>query len=94
MVELSEKLQELDAGYLSAIEQIGLMQDLNQAVQKNSTKCTTPRWSPSGWHGRRGLLVLTNAGHPTPLGTVSYASEWSWLETQRRSEEGGRAGFR
>ena len=35
-----------------------------------------------GWHGRRGLLVMTNAGHPPPLWYHAARQEWSWLETK------------
>jgi sigma-B regulation protein RsbU (phosphoserine phosphatase) len=91
VVELSEKLQELMQRHLSAIEQIGLMQDLNQAVQEEFHEVHYATMVAVGWHGRRGLLVLTNAGHPTPLWHRAGRKEWSWLETQRRSE-GGRPG--
>src|SRR5262249_48023057 len=41
-----------------------------------------------GWHGRRGLMVMTNAGHPPPLWYRAARDEWSWLETSRASERG------
>src|SRR4030095_4358021 len=91
VVSLSEKLQELMQKHLSAIEQIGLMQDLNQAVQEEFHEVHDATMVAVGRHRRRGLLVLTNAGHPTPLGYRAGRTEWSWLETQRRSE-GGRPG--
>jgi sigma-B regulation protein RsbU (phosphoserine phosphatase) len=45
-----------------------------------------------GWHGRRGLMVMTNAGHPPPLWYRVSRNEWSWLETQRVSERERPAG--
>jgi hypothetical protein len=39
-----------------------------------------------GFHGRRGLAVMTNAGHPPPLWQRASRGEWSWLETNRDSE--------
>jgi len=46
----------------------------------------------AGWHGRRGLLVLTNAGHPPPFWHHASDGEWSWLDTRRPSERGRPAG--
>ena len=44
------------------------------------------------WHGRRGRVVMTNAGHPPPLWYRASRDEWSWLETQRASERERPAG--
>jgi serine phosphatase RsbU (regulator of sigma subunit) len=41
-----------------------------------------------GWHGRRGLMVMTNAGHPPPLWYRASREEWSWLEPLRASARG------
>src|SRR4051812_14214192 len=46
-----------------------------------------------GWHSRRGLLVMTNAGHPPPLWFRALRQEWRWLETRRASERGRLAGI-
>ncbi len=53
-----------------------------------------PRWSRwrLRWHGRRGLLVVTNAGHPPPL-VRAARDEWRWLETARASVPERRAGL-
>lgn len=88
-----EKLRELMQRYLRDLEQIPLMRDLNQAVREElgggghyATMVAV------GWHGRRGLMVITNAGHPPPLWYRASRGEWSWLETQRASERERRAG--
>src|SRR5688572_17115695 len=89
---LGEKLQELMQRYLRALEQVGLMRDLNQAVQQELDDVHYATMVAVGWHGRRGLLVVTNAGHPPPFWHRAARAEWSWLETQRASERGRPAG--
>jgi len=88
VVSLAAKLRELMQKYLRAIEQVGLMQDLNQAVREQFDDVHYATMVAVGWHGRRGLLVLTNAGHPPPFWFRAGRDEWSWLETQRPSEHG------
>jgi sigma-B regulation protein RsbU (phosphoserine phosphatase) len=88
VVALGEKLRELMQRYLRALEQVGLMRDLNQAVQAELDDVHYATMVAVGWHGRRGLLVLTNAGHPPPFWYRAARNEWSWLETQRASEQG------
>lgn len=78
--------------YLQDLEQVGLMRDLNRAVQETLESVHYATMVAVGFHGRRGLLVLTNAGHPPPLWYRAERNEWSWLETQRASERGRRAG--
>ena len=89
---LGEKLQELMQRYLRAVEQVGLMRDLNQAVREEVDNVHYATMVAIGWHSRRGLLVMTNAGHPPPLWYRAERGEWSWLETQRASERGRPAG--
>ena len=91
VVALGERLRELMQRYLTSLEQVGLMRDLNQAVQElDSVHYAT--MVAVGWHGRRGLLVLTNAGHPPPCWYRADRDEWSWLVTERPSERGRAAG--
>src|SRR5258708_33893591 len=45
-----------------------------------------------GWHGGRGLVTMTSAGHPPPLWYRAARDEWSWLQTRRASEPGRPAG--
>jgi sigma-B regulation protein RsbU (phosphoserine phosphatase) len=89
---LGEKLQELMQQYLRALEQVGLMRDLNQAVQQELDDVHYATMVAVGWHGRRGLLVVTNAGHPPPFWYRAARDKWSWLETQRASQRGRPAG--
>jgi phosphoserine phosphatase RsbU/P len=84
---LGEKLWELMQLYLRDLEQIALMRDLNQALREEFGGHYATM-VPTGWHGRRGLMVVTNAGHPPPLWYRASRNEWSWLETQRASERG------
>jgi sigma-B regulation protein RsbU (phosphoserine phosphatase) len=92
VVALGEKLRELMQRYLTSLEQVGLMRDLNQAVQETLDSVHYATLVAVGWHSRRGLLVLTNAGHPPPCWYRADVDEWSWLETQRASERGRPAG--
>jgi len=87
-----EKLRELMQRYLEVLEQIALMRDLNQAVREELGDGHYATMVAVGWHGRRGMMVMTNAGHPPPLWYRASRDEWSWLETQRASERGRPAG--
>ena len=68
------------------------MRDLNQAVRQELDDVHYATMVAVGWHGRRGLLVVTNAGHPPPFWYRAARDEWSWLETERASERGRPAG--
>ena len=87
-----EKLRELMERYLRDLEQIALMRDLNQALLEEFGDGHHATMVAVGWHGRRGLAVMTNAGHPPPLWYRASRDEWSWLETQRASERNRPAG--
>ena len=92
VVALAEKLRELMQRYLRALEQVSLMRDLNQAVREELGDVHYATMVAVGWHSRRGLLVMTNAGHPPPLWYRASRQEWSWLETRRASERERPAG--
>src|SRR5687768_7884810 len=64
---LGEKLRELMQRYLTEMEQVALMRDLNQAVREEFDEVHYATMVAVGWHSSRGLLVMTNAGHPPPL---------------------------
>jgi sigma-B regulation protein RsbU (phosphoserine phosphatase) len=85
---LGEKLRELMQRYLRDLEQIALMRDLNQALREDFGDGHYATMVAVGWHGRRGLMIMTNAGHPPPLWYRASRDEWSWLETRRASERG------
>ncbi len=89
---LGEKLRELMQRYLRDLEQIELMRDLNQAVREELGDGHYATMVAVGWHGRRGLVVMTNAGHPPALWYRASRAEWSWMETPRASERGRPAG--
>jgi phosphoserine phosphatase RsbU/P len=92
VASLGEKLRDLMHRYLLEMGQVGLMQDLNQAARQELSDVDYATMVAVGWHGRRGLLVLTNAGHPPPFWFRAARDEWRWLETQRPSERGRLAG--
>ena len=83
VVAVSTKLRELMQRHLTALEQTGLMRDLNQAVQLELDSAHYATMVAAGFHGRRGLLVLTNAGHPPPFWYRAAKDEWSWFERPR-----------
>ena len=83
---LGEKLRELMQRHLRELAQVGLMRELNQAVREELGDVHYATMVAVGWHSRRGLLVMTNAGHPPPLWYRASRQEWSWLETRRASE--------
>jgi phosphoserine phosphatase RsbU/P len=87
---LGGKLRELMQRHLRELAQVALMRDLNQAVREELGDVHYATMVAVGWHSRRGLLVLTNAGHPPPLWYRAARQEWRWLEA-RRTSEGGRA---
>lgn len=89
---LGEKLRELMLRHLRELAQVGLMRELNQAVREELGDVHYATMVAVGWHSRRGLLVMTNAGHPPPLWYRASRREWSWLETRRASERDRPAG--
>jgi hypothetical protein len=60
----AEKLRELMHRYLHSLEHIALMRDLNHAVREELGDGHYATMVAVGWRGRRGPVVMTNAGHP------------------------------
>jgi sigma-B regulation protein RsbU (phosphoserine phosphatase) len=89
---LGEMLRELMQRYLRDLMQVDLMRDLNQAVRDGLDEVHYATMVAVGWHSRRSLLVVTNAGHPPPLWYRSARQEWSWLDATPTTERGRRAG--
>jgi phosphoserine phosphatase RsbU/P len=87
-----EKLRELMERHLRTLEQTELMRDLNQAIREELGDGHYATMAAVGWQGRRGLVVMTNAGHPPPLWYRASRDEWSWLETPRASKRERPAG--
>jgi sigma-B regulation protein RsbU (phosphoserine phosphatase) len=83
---LSAKLRELMQKYLTALEQASLMRDLNEAVIGELDGVHYATMVAAGFHGRRGLLVMTNAGHPPAFWYRAHRDEWAWFEPQRTEE--------
>ncbi len=82
---VAAKVRELMQRYLTALEQEELMRDLNRAVEDlDGVHYAT--MVAVGWHSRRGLLVMTNAGHPPPCVFRAADGEWSWLEPRGAGE--------
>ena len=81
------KLRELMQKYLAALDQANLMSDLNEAVRQELDGIHYATMVAVSFHGRRGLLVMTNAGHPPPLWYRANRGDWEWLEPQRAEPE-------
>jgi phosphoserine phosphatase RsbU/P len=78
---MGTKLRELMQAYLSALDQAHLMSDLNEAVGQELDGIHYATMVAIGFHGRRGLLAMTNAGHPPPLWYRANRGDWEWLES-------------
>src|SRR4051794_20290029 len=76
---LGEKRRELMKRHLRELPQVGLMRELNQAVREELGDVHYATMVAVGWHSRRGLLVMTNAGHPPPLWYRALRQEWRRL---------------
>lgn len=83
---VSATLRELMQHHLGALEQTELMRDLNHAVRQGIADTHHATMVAVGFHGRRGLLVVTNAGHPPPLWYRAKRDEWSWVEPPHRAQ--------
>ena len=80
---LGTKLRELMQKHLAALEQASLMRDLNDAVSAELDGVHYATMVAAGFHARRGLLVMTNAGHPPTLWYRADRDDWAWFEPQR-----------
>jgi phosphoserine phosphatase RsbU/P len=84
---VAEKLGELMERHLTALDQGALMRDLNRGVQElDGVHYAT--MVAVGWHGRRGLLEVSNAGHPPPCLFRAVHGDWIWVDGRRPSEPG------
>jgi sigma-B regulation protein RsbU (phosphoserine phosphatase) len=92
VASLSAKLRDLMEKYLTALEQASLMRDLNEAVLVELDGVHYATMVAVGFHGRRGLLVMTNAGHPPAFWYRAHRDEWVWFEPQRTEEGLGASG--
>jgi sigma-B regulation protein RsbU (phosphoserine phosphatase) len=92
VVSLSAKLRTLMEKYLTALEATGLMRDLNAAVQSELDGVHYATMVAVGFHGRRGLLVLSNAGHPPPFWHRTRGDEWAWFDDDSERHRPGVAG--
>jgi sigma-B regulation protein RsbU (phosphoserine phosphatase) len=80
VASLSAKLRELMQKYLTSLEQTSLMRDLNQAAMVELDGVHYATMVAVGFHERRGLLVMTNAGHPPAFWYRANRREWAWFE--------------
>ena len=80
VASVSAKLRELMQKYLAALEQASLMRDLNEAVIGELNGVHYATMVAAGFHAHRGLLVMTNAGHPPAFWYRAKRDEWAWFE--------------
>ena len=76
---LGTKLGDLMQKHLAALEQGSLMRDLNEAVLGELDGVHYATMVAVGFHGRRGLLVMTNAGHPPAFWYRANRREWEMV---------------
>jgi sigma-B regulation protein RsbU (phosphoserine phosphatase) len=88
VASFGEKLRNLMQLYLGSLSPKELMQDLNQAVREELDNVHYATMVAVGWHSRRGLLGIRNAGHPVPLSYRASRREWRWLEIGHESKRG------
>ena len=89
---LGDKLRELMQKDLTAVEQVSLMRDLNEAVMRELDGLHYATMVAVGFHARRGLLVMTNAGHPPGFWFRAKRREWDWFEPKRGETKPGARG--
>jgi sigma-B regulation protein RsbU (phosphoserine phosphatase) len=92
VVRLGEKLRELMLRYLAELQQVGLMRDLNRAVRQELDGVHYATMVAVGWHAPRGLLVVTNAGHPPPCWYRAARGEWRSIQGKGASQRGRTVG--
>src|SRR5262245_10098085 len=81
------KIRELMQKYLAALDQVNLMRELNEAVIREFDGIHYATLVSVGFHARRRLCVMTNAGHPPALWYRADRADWEWFES-RRAEPG------
>jgi sigma-B regulation protein RsbU (phosphoserine phosphatase) len=92
VVTLSAKLRELMQKHLTALDQTSLMRDLNEAAMVELDGIHYATMVAVGFHRRRGLLVMTNAGHPPAFWYRADRGEWGWFEPRRAQMRPGVSG--
>jgi phosphoserine phosphatase RsbU/P len=88
VASLSAKLRELMQKHLTALDQTSLMKDLNEAVMVELDGIHYATMVAVGFHGRRGLIVMTNAGHPPALWYRANRHAWAWFEPRHAAPAG------
>jgi phosphoserine phosphatase RsbU/P len=81
------RLRDLMQKYLATLDQVSLMRDLNQSVMQELDGVHYATLVAVGFHVRRGLCMMTNAGHPPALWYRANRADWEWFEP-RRAEAG------
>jgi sigma-B regulation protein RsbU (phosphoserine phosphatase) len=92
VASLSTTLRELMQKHLAALEQASLMRDLNEAVSVELDGVHYATMVAAGFHARRGLLVMTNAGHPPAFWYRADRDDWAWFEPKRPEKGSGVTG--
>ena len=80
VARFSQHLGVMMQRYLHAIKHVPFMRDLGKAVREELGGEHYATMVAIGWHGRWGVVSMSNAGHPPPLWYSTVRGEWSWLE--------------
>lgn len=75
-------LRDMMQAHLESLEQRVLLRELNRAVSMRLKTVHYVTMVAAGWHSRRGVLMLSNAGHPPALWYRSDTAQWQWLEVR------------
>ena len=87
VVAFADALRHLMVKHLAVLDQEALMRDLNDVTRLALGSFHYATMLAIGWHSRKRLLVVTNAGHPPPLWYRASSNSWTWLDIKRSSEK-------
>ena len=85
VVAFADALRHLMVKHLATLDQQALMRDLNQVSRLALGSFHYATMLALGWHSLKGLLVITNAGHPPPMWYEAARGRWTWLDIERSS---------
>jgi phosphoserine phosphatase RsbU/P len=85
VVAFADALRHLMVKHLTALDQEALMRDLNRVARLALGSFHYATMLALGWHSQKGLLVVTNAGHPPPMWYGAARRSWTWLDIDRSS---------
>ncbi|HEV3277493.1 MAG TPA: PP2C family protein-serine/threonine phosphatase [Terriglobia bacterium] len=77
---MAETLRHVLQRHTDNWDQSALMQELNDAMVRESTKSQYATAAVLGFYFETGELIFSSAGHPPPLWYRASDKSWNWLE--------------